>query len=62
MTDGSVLVLLARWTAVRGRFTAEERTRLNQAIIGQVICPRGVVLDTKALPTELTEKLREAIA
>lgn len=47
--------------SIRHQFTAEEKTMMNLAITGQVVCPRGVTLDEAMLPAELQGKLKAAV-
>lgn len=38
-------------------FTPEERDKLNAAIVSQVICPRGGVIDLGKLPAPLAKRV-----
>jgi hypothetical protein len=40
-----MLLRMSDWEAIRGEFTAAEKRVLNEAITGEVICPRGCTLD-----------------
>lgn len=55
-----MLITEMLWQKIRTQFTEEEKTQMNDAFCGQVICPRGVILDEAALSAELLEKLKNA--
>lgn len=42
-----MLLRMEDWEKIREHFTEEEKARLNVAINGHVICPRGATLDVK---------------
>jgi hypothetical protein len=49
------------WDRIRAQFSEDEKAKLNAAITGEVICPRGCSLDDEKLGPELAKKLKEAI-
>lgn len=52
-----MLVRMADWEEVRGQFTESEKESLRQATTGEVICPRGLVVDLEVLSSDLRKKL-----
>ena len=40
-----MLVRTAHWDIIREDFTQAEKDTLNESIVGEVICPRGIVID-----------------
>lgn len=44
-----MLVKMADWEKIRGEFTEMEKTLLNEAINGEVICPRAVSIDEEKM-------------
>jgi len=55
-----MLLRMEEWDRIRGQFTAEEKKRINDAITGEVVCPRGCTLDEAKLG-DLAEKIRTAL-
>jgi hypothetical protein len=53
-------VSMTTWAKVRGDYSQAEKDKLNAAITGEALCPRGVFLDTEKLGAELTAKIRAA--
>ena len=51
------LLRMDTWNKIRFDFSEEEKAKLNAAILGQVICPAGCVLDLTKLGTDLETKL-----
>lgn len=49
------------WEAIREAFSQEEKERLNAAISGETICPRGIVMDLSKLDPQLQAKFTNAI-
>lgn len=60
--DGTIFLPIACWKTIRDRFTADERAKLNGAVVSQVLCPEAAILDSYALGPDLTKRLREATA
>lgn len=56
-----MLITSTMWDEIRSHFTPEEKALLNAAMTGEVICPRGVVLDEAMLPEALRGKLVGAV-
>lgn len=56
-----VLLRMSDWERIRIHFTEEEKVKLNGAINGETICPRGCTLDEDQLGAQLTEKIKEEI-
>ena len=52
----SNFMTMRRWEQIRHLFSEEEKARLNAAITGEAICPRGIFIDLDNLPPELREK------
>ncbi len=59
--DSTLTIFMDRWAKIRAHFTAEERAKLNGAVCGEIICPKGAVVDVYHLGVELTRKLRAAL-
>jgi len=58
MSEGRTkLLIMDTWNHIRFDFTEEEKAKLNAAIIGETICPKGCVLDLTKLGTDLETKL-----
>lgn len=55
-----MLLRMEKWNRIRETFTEDEKSKLNSAITGETICPRGCVLDESILAEELVQKLRGA--
>lgn len=53
-----MLLRMDTWNRIRENFTEDEKSKLNSAITGETICPRGCVLDEAILGEELTKKVR----
>lgn len=56
-----IFLTLDRWNIIRDQFTEDEKDRLNAAIDGETLCPRGATLDPAKLGKELAGKLAAAI-
>lgn len=52
-----MLVRMNEWEKIRTDFNADEKTSLNAAITGEVICPRGITIDLMKLSNALKAKL-----
>lgn len=52
---------MTRWEEIRDQFSKEEKTCLNAAITGEVLCPKGCIVDNAQLGEKLELKLRSAI-
>ena len=50
-----------RWERVRDRFDEDDKSRLLAAKVGEIISPRGVVLDLDQIQPELRSRLEEAL-
>jgi hypothetical protein len=44
-----MLISDATWKRIRERFTEEEKQALRDAYLGEVICPKGIVIDEATL-------------
>lgn len=55
-----MLIRLSDWNAVREQFDEADKIVLNDAITGETICPRGVVIDEK-IAGEVGRKLKRLI-
>ena len=55
----SILMRMSTWNKMRENFSEEEKDKLNAAIDGETICPRGVTLDPERLGVELERKIVE---
>ena len=40
-----MLLLMSDWERIRDDFTEMEKKMLNEAISGEVLCPRGCIVD-----------------
>ena len=49
------------WSTIRHAFTTDERAALNKAIVGEVICPRMVIVDLDQVAAALAAKLKEQV-
>ena len=52
-----MLIRTSDWNNVRHLFTEEEKTELRAAVVGETICPPGVVIDRMRLRPALLDKL-----
>ena len=52
-----MLLRMSTWDKIREQFTEDEKSLLNRAIVGEVICPRGCQIQEEVLPAELLRKL-----
>jgi len=50
------------WEPIRDQFSEEEKQTLRNAIVGQVLCPPMVHVDTDLLSYSLARKLKAALA
>lgn len=55
-----MLLQMQTWDKIRDRFTEDEKAKLNGAICGETICPRGVSLDEEKLGPDLAKNIVEA--
>jgi hypothetical protein len=55
-----MLLRMVDWNRIRDKFSEDEKTKLNAAINGETICPRGCTLDEQKLGEELTGKIMQA--
>lgn len=56
-----MLLQMAQWEKIRCHFSEEEKDKLNAAIDGQVLCPKGCILNESKLGEGLKEKLKSAM-
>lgn len=56
-----MLLRIEDWKRIRTQFTEVEKDELNAAIIGEVLCPRGCMIDELKLTSELSEKIHRAL-
>ena len=54
-----MILIEARWKEIREMFSEEDKTAIRVAITGEVICPRGWVVDTDKLAPGLLELLKK---
>ena len=40
-----MILRMSEWEKIREEFTEMEKKMLNEAIVGETICPRGCVID-----------------
>ena len=59
--EAQMLLTVEMWNRIRDQFSEEEKTILNAAIAGEVICPRGCSVDTERLGQALALKLDLAV-
>lgn len=48
------------WARIRERFSEEEKQALRDAYLGEVICPKGIVIDEAKLDSELAARVAGA--
>ncbi len=58
----SPLIRDSVWETIRDQFSDSEKVNLRQAITGQAICPKGVIVDVDLLNVALRDKLTAAVA
>jgi hypothetical protein len=46
------------WEKIRSQFTESEKEHLRMNTVGEVVCPRGWVIDEDQLPKELKRKIK----
>jgi hypothetical protein len=59
-----MLLQTGTWNRIKDQFTPKEKELMNLVVTGETVCPRGIVLDEKALERSspaLLKKLREAM-
>jgi hypothetical protein len=56
----SLLVTDAVWEAIRHHFTEEEKKALRDAIGGETICPKGIVINRDKLTGSLSARITDA--
>jgi hypothetical protein len=52
---------MSDWNKIRDQFTEDEKAVLNAAIQGEVLCPRGCILDENKLGDDMSLKLQDAV-
>lgn len=57
MSD-NLLLTMEDWDRIRLNFTDSEKNQLNAAIVGEVLCPRGCIVDAEKAP-DVCKKVRE---
>ena len=57
-----LIITVSAWEKIRGQFSQEEKDKLNAAYCGEVVCPRGIVIDEEKIDIALLAKTRQAIA
>ena len=55
-------VWMTAWERIRENFSEEEKRLLNSAIVGEMICPKGLELNEEKLPWKLELKLKRLLA
>lgn len=48
------------WNKIRHQFSEDDKVELRKATTGEVICPRGVTIDTEKLNTHLKIRFHHA--
>lgn len=48
------------WARIRERFTEEDKQKLRDAYLGEVICPKGIVIDEANLDSDLAARVAGA--
>lgn len=56
-----MLLRMKVWEAIRVRFVQWEKDQLNAAIVGETICPKGLIINDQVLPESITAKLKVAM-
>ena len=56
-----MLLRKTTWDRIRTQFSEDEKSSLNAAITGEIICPRGCTVDADKLSADLREKLLNAV-
>jgi hypothetical protein len=57
----TVLIRDSIWEKIREQFSEDEKLNLRQAMIGQAICPKGVIIDPDILDVALEFKITAAV-
>jgi hypothetical protein len=55
-----MMITDATWKRIRERFSEEEKQKLRDAYLGEVICPKGIVIDEAKLDDALFDKVTAA--
>lgn len=55
-----MLISDATWKRIRERFTEEEKQALRDAYLGEVVCPKGIVIDEARLDNDLAARVTAA--
>jgi hypothetical protein len=50
------------WEQIRDEFTSDEKAAMSRAFRGEMICPRGFILNPEELGAPLKEKLEQLMA
>lgn len=61
MSLESTFIRMTDWDKIRQYFSEEEKSQLNAAINGSVICPAGVIIDPTELPALLAAKFQRLL-
>lgn len=56
-----MIVYISKWNEIRDQFSEDEKTALNAAICGQIICPQGIVIDESKVGSALLEKTKQLL-
>jgi hypothetical protein len=51
----------SKWKTIRDQFTESEKEQLRSAVEGEVICPRGFLLNVDRLSEELKSKAQSLL-
>ena len=56
-----MIITDAIWNRIREHFSEDEKATLRSAVTGEVICPRGFVIDADKLDAGLANKIHQIV-
>ena len=56
-----MIVRKIMWDKISHKFTEDEKAEFRNAVIGEMICPGGWMMDEAKLSPELLKKLKKAM-
>lgn len=56
-----MLIRDTTWERIRDKFSEREKIELRKAVTGEVICPRGFILEPTKLDVALEFKIEQAV-